>query len=125
MEQFVQEGFDNGYATGATSGWDIGLLYGGAVGISAALGQTRNQRAREEGQGVSPGNSDAALPAADGAKDCADMYDNRKLDGLVEDLKRASLSGLDSPQPNKEETLHRLRLVGSAGAIVANRLSSE
>lgn len=45
------------------------------------------------------------------------------LQGLVEELKRASLSGPDGPgAPDRADVLRRLRLAGPAGAAVADGL---
>lgn len=60
----MQEGFDRGYANGATTGWEVGLLYGGAAGVAAVLAQSGARQMRVADRGGADSSAEQAVPSS-------------------------------------------------------------
>lgn len=137
VEEAVQQGFDEGYEAGATAGWEVGTLYGGAAAAAAALVAFSGTTPRTGGHVGATVEGDGGHESGRAGEDhvsSAPLRDHeyvrsgsvedghldedrntpssvaamRELNDLVDELRRASLSGSNVPPSRREDIAQEL-----------------
>ena len=89
VEEVVQDGFDKGFAAGATAGWEVGSLYGGCAAAAAALKQAAASSGRRRPPSAEPPTAHGGntVPHVEGegvgeANECSETIDGHPTEML-------------------------------------------